>query len=85
MPRPPKCSADLPVLVFNTEIRIYASEPDLLAYFQQFRPRQYATAVKLLARAALSGGGLSVGSSPALSGHRLNEFDDHDGLDDFVS
>ena len=57
MARPLKPPDERPVLVFNTEVRIYVFEPELLAYFTQYQPRQYATAIKRPIRAALSGGG----------------------------
>lgn len=46
MARPPKAPEERPVLVFHAEVRVYPWEPELLAYFGQFKPGQYATAIK---------------------------------------
>jgi hypothetical protein len=83
MTRPVKPLDEQPVLVFNTEVRIYASEPDLQAYFQQFKPGQYATAIKRAVRAALSGGGLELGGQFVLP--TAADDDDDDDFSEFVS
>ncbi len=83
MARPLKPPDERPVLVFNTEVRLYAFEPELLAYFAQYQPRQYATAIKRAIRAALSGGGHDLQGRLELP----IEVDDDDADDfgDFVS
>ena len=73
---------DQPVLVIDTEIRLYQWEPELLAYFQQFKRRQYATAIKRAVRVAVSGGDLAL-SLPGPAGARPAEADPDD-LDGFV-
>ena len=73
---------DQPVLVIDTEIRLYQWEPELLAYFQQFKRRQYATAIKRAVRVAVSGGDLAL-SFPGSAGARPAEADPDD-LDGFV-
>ena len=83
MARPPKSPEERPALVFHAEVRLYASEPELLAYFSQFKPGQYATAIKRLARVALQGGDHAL--LGALS-HSLaaSAMDVDDDLEDFV-
>jgi hypothetical protein len=83
MARPPKSPEEQPVLVFHAEVRLYASEPELLAYFRQFKPGQYATAIKRLARVALQGGDHTLlGALPHTPA--IFETGDDDDLDDFV-
>lgn len=83
MARPPKSSAEQPALVFHAEVRVYASEPELLAYFRQFKPGLYATAIKRLARVALQGSDQSL--LGALSHETaISNAEDTDELDDFV-
>jgi hypothetical protein len=83
MARPPKSPEERPALVFHAEVRLYASEPELLAYFSQFKPGQYATAIKRLARVALQGGdhALLGTLSHSLAASAMDVDDD---LDDFV-
>lgn len=83
MARPAKPSAEQPVQIIGAEIRLYESEPDLLAFFAQYKSRQYATAIKRAIRAALSGGGLEMGGQFALP--VTADDDEDDGFDDFVS
>jgi len=59
--RKPKPPDEQPVMVIGAEIRLYPWEPELIKYFQQFKPGQYATAIKRAVRAALSGGELALG------------------------
>ncbi len=80
MARPPKSPAERPALVFHAEVRLYASEPELLAYFSQFKPGQYATAIKRLARVALEGGDHALLGAQS---HAPAEAE-VDDLDDFV-
>ena len=80
MARPAKSPAERPALVFHAEVRLYASEPELLAYFSQFKPGQYATAIKRLARVALQGGDHMLLGTQS---HAPAEAEDDD-LDDFV-
>ena len=84
MVRPLKPPDERPVLVFNTEVRLYAFEPELLAYFAQYRPGQYATAIKRAIRAALCGGGLELGGllPPPIA---ATADEDADDFADFVS
>lgn len=80
MARPPNPPEEQPVLVIKTAVRVYASEPELLAYFRQYKPGQYATAIKRAVRAGLLGG-----ESALSGGFNLPEGeDDVDDLDDFV-
>ena len=70
-------------MVLHAHLRVYASEPELLAYFRQFKPGQYATAIKRLARVALQGSDQTLlGTLP----HSLTtvETEEADDLDDFV-
>ena len=83
MARPRKPPDERPVLVFNTEVRIYAFEPELLAYFAQYQPGQYATAIKRAIRAALSGGGHDLQGRLGLP-IEVDD-DDTDDFGDFVS
>lgn len=80
MARPPKTLEEQPVLVIKTAVRVYATEPELLAYFRQYKPGQYATAIKRAVRAGL------LGSETALLGElNLPVIEDEpDDLDDFV-
>ena len=73
---------DQPVLVIDTEIRLYQWEPELLAYFQQFKRRQYATAIKRAVRVAVSGGDVAL-TLPGAAGARPAEAEPDD-LDGFV-
>jgi len=80
MARPPKTPDEQPVLVIKTAVRVYATEPELLAYFRQYKPGQYATAIKRAVRAGLLGGETAL-----LSGLNLPVVEDEpDDLDDFV-
>ena len=80
MARPPNPPEEQPVLVIKTAVRVYASEPELLAYFRQYKPGQYATAIKRAVRAGLLGGETAL-----LAGLDLPEEEaDVDDLDDFV-
>ena len=80
MARPPNSPEEQPVLVIKTAVRVYASEPELLAYFRQYKPGQYATAIKRAVRAGLLGGETAL-----LGGLDLPEGEaDVDDLDDFV-
>jgi len=80
MARPPKTPDEQPVLVIKTAVRVYATEPELLAYFRQYKPGQYATAIKRAVRAGLLGGETAL-----LSGLNLPVIEDEpDDLDDFV-
>ena len=80
MARPPKTLEEQPVLVIKTAVRVYATEPELLAYFSQYKPGQYATAIKRAVRAGLLGGETAL-----LSGLNLPMIEDEpDDLDDFV-
>ena len=83
MARPAKSPEEQPVLMFNTTVRVYANEPEIAAYFAQFKPGQYSIAIKRAVRAALSGGGLGQGSQVAAS----DKVDDDDigDFSDFVS
>lgn len=83
MARPPKAPEERPALVFHAEVRVYPSEPELLAYFGQFKPGQYATAIKRLARVALQGGD-NVLLGAALYPPALTDDDNADDLDEFV-
>ncbi len=83
MARPPKPPEEQPALVFHAEVRVYASEPELLAYFTQFRPGQYATAIKRLARVALQGGDQAL-LGAVLHAQTITEVETADDLDDFV-
>ena len=80
MARPPNPPEEQPVLVIKTAVRVYASEPELLAYFQQYKPGQYATAIKRAMRAGLLGGEAALSGSFSLP---VIE-DEPDDLDDFV-
>jgi hypothetical protein len=73
---------DQPVLVIDTEIRLYQWEPELLAYFHQFKRGQYATAIKRAVRVALNGGDLGL-NLPASGGAKDSEADPDD-LNGFV-
>ncbi len=80
MARPPKTPEEQPVLVIKTAVRVYATEPELLAYFRQYKPGQYATAIKRAVRAGLLGGETTL-----LGGLNLPVIEDEpDDLDDFV-
>ncbi len=80
MARPPKTLEEQPVLVIKTAVRVYATEPELLAYFRQYKPGQYATAIKRAVRAGLLGGETAL-----LGGLNLPVIEDEpDDLDDFV-
>jgi hypothetical protein len=80
MARPPNPPEEQPVLVIKTAVRVYANEPELLAYFRQYKPGQYATAIKRAVRAGLLGG-----ESALAGGFNLPmEEADGDDLDDFV-
>ena len=80
MARPPKTLEEQPVLVIKTAVRVYATEPELLAYFRQYKPGQYATAIKRAVRAGLLGGETAL-----LDGLNLQVIEDEpDDLDDFV-
>ena len=83
MARPPKSPEEQPALVFHAEVRVYASEPELLAYFQQFKPGQYAIAIKRLARAALQGGDHVLWGA-TLHAPTAIEAEEADDLDEFV-
>lgn len=78
MARPVKSPEEKPVLTFNTEVRVYASEPEIAAYFARYKPGQYAIAIKRAVRAAVNGGGLEQGGQVTISA----EIDD-DVIDDF--
>ena len=80
MARPPNPPEEQPVLVIKTAVRVYASEPELLAYFRQYKPGQYVTAIKRAMRAGLLGGEAALSGSFTLP---VAE-DDVDDLDDFV-
>ena len=80
MGRPPKTPEEQPVLVIKTAVRVYATEPELLAYFRQYKPGQYATAIKRAVRAGLLGGEAAL-----LGGFNLpSAAEEPDDLDDFV-
>ena len=81
MARKPNPPQDQPVLIIGAEIRLYAWETELLAYFGQFKPRQYATAIKRAVRAGLLGG--ETGLIAASIGPVAAEEDEAD-LDDFI-
>ena len=81
MARKPNPPQDQPVLIIGAEIRLYAWEPELLDYFRQFKPRQYATAIKRAVRAGLLGGDttlISTSIKPTV------DDEDESDLDDFV-
>jgi len=78
-PNPPQ---DQPVLIIGAEIRLYAWETELLAYFGQFKPRQYATAIKRAVRAGLLGGDTAL--IAASSGPVADDDKDEADLDDFI-
>jgi hypothetical protein len=77
-PNPPQ---DQPVLIIGAEIRLYAWEPELLDYFSQFKPRQYATAIKRAVRTGLLGGDTTLIST---SIRPTVDDEDESDLDDFV-
>ena len=81
MARKPNPPQDQPVLIIGAEIRLYAWETELLAYFGQFKPRQYATAIKRAVRAGLLGGETALISTPI--GPTVDDEDETD-LDDFI-
>lgn len=83
MARPTQKPEEQPVLIINTKVRIYASEPDIAAYFAQFKPGQYPIAIKRAVRAALSGGGLGFSVQSVV----VDDADDDDlgDFSDFVS
>ena len=83
MARPVKPLTEQPVQIIGAEIRLYESEPDLRAFFAQYKPGQYATAIKRAIRAALSGGGLELGGQFTLP--VAADEDEDDGFADFVS
>ncbi len=86
MARPKKRSEELPVLKFHTIVRVYANEPEIAAYFAQFKPGQYASAIKRAVRVAMTGGGLNTGGQISLPGVADEEDDDVASfLSDFVS
>ena len=84
MARPLKPPDERPVQIIGPEIRLYGSEPELLAFFAQYKPRQYATAIKRAIRAALNGGGLELGGRVALPNAATAD-EDEDNFADFVS
>lgn len=82
--RPRQKTEEQPVLTFHAEIRVYASEPEILAYLKQFKPGQYASALKRAVRVAMTGGGLNLGGQMSLP----QDEDDEDAaslFSDFVS
>ena len=84
MARPLKPPDERPVRIIGPVIRLYGSEPELLAFFAQYKPRQYATAIKRAIRAALGSGGLELGgllTQPIA----VSADDDEDNFADFVS
>ena len=81
MARKPNPPQDQPVLIIGAEIRLYAWETELLAYFGQFKPRQYATAIKRAVRAGLLGGETAL--IAASIGPTVDDEDETD-LDDFI-
>ena len=83
MARQRKPPDERPVMIISAEIRLYPWEPELVAYFQQFKPGQYATAIKRAVRVALSGGDLALGV-PVLTGAPEESEADPDALDGFV-
>ena len=84
MARPLKPTDERPVQIIGPEIRLYGSEPELLAFFAQYKPGQYATAIKRAIRAALNGGGLELGGrlTPPIA---TTADEDEDDFADFVS
>jgi len=82
MARKPNRPDDQPVLVIGAEIRLYRWEPELIDYFRQFKPGQYATAIKRAVRAALGGGHLAL--NVPLPGAPQEAEGDPDDLDGFV-
>ena len=81
MARKPNPPQDQPVLIIGAEIRLYAWETELLAYFGQFKPRQYATAIKRAVRAGLLGGETALIATSI--GPTVDDEDETD-LDDFI-
>lgn len=84
MARRPAAPADRPVLILRPEIRLYEADGDLRIYFAGFPPRQIGSAIKRAVRAALSGGGLGLGSRPSISDSDDGN-DDGNDLDDFIA
>lgn len=78
--RPPAAPADRPLRILRPEIRLYAADADIVAYFAQFPARSQPAAIKRAIRAALNGGGLGLGSKPIATA------DDNDtDLDAFIA
>ena len=84
MARPLKPPDERPIRIIGPEIRLYATEPELLTFFAQYKPRQYATAIKRAIRVALNGGGLELGGllAPPIA---TTDDEDVDDFADFVS
>ena len=78
MARKPSAPGDLPVKIIRPEIRLYDCDADIMDYLAQFPPRSQPAAIKRAIRAALSGGSLGLGATPATI------VTDDDDLDDFI-
>ena len=74
--RPHKKREEQPILTIHAEIRVYADEAEIAAYFAQYKPGQYAAAIKRAVRVAMTGGGLNIGGQTVLPGEADEEDED---------